>query len=233
MMSAAFTGFGDSFFQFFEDLKQNNNRDWFTAHKGRYKTEVVAPITAFITDMAPRLKEISTHVTADPRPNGGAMFRIYRDMRFSRDKKPYKEHAGVQFRHRLGRDAHAPGFYVHLEQDNLFFGGGIWQPPGPALFKIRDRIARHPEKWRQVLANPDLRRLIGGIGGEALTRPPRGFPADLEHLEDIKRKSFFAMRHEADHRIAASEDFLEEVTRTFNAARPLMVFIAEALDVPF
>ena len=117
-----FQGFPKDFFTFFEDLNVNNNRDWFNENKNRYFDSVVNPISAFIVGMAPRLKKISPHYVADPKPHGGSMFRIYRDTRFSKDKTPYKTHAGVQFRHEAGKDAHAPGFYVHLATEGLFLG---------------------------------------------------------------------------------------------------------------
>ena len=112
-----FNGFPRDFFIFFQDLRKNNNRPWFNDNKNRYYESVVNPISEFIVCIAPRLKKISRHYTADPRPHGGSMFRIYRDTRFSKDKTPYKTHAGVQFRHKAGKGAHAPGFYVHLASD--------------------------------------------------------------------------------------------------------------------
>ena len=104
-----FAGFGPGFFGFFEELSANNKREWFEPNKARYKEEVVGPLTAFIAAMGPLLAKISEEYVADPRPNGGSMFRIYRDVRFSKDKRPYKEHGACHFRHRLGKDAHAPG----------------------------------------------------------------------------------------------------------------------------
>src|SRR5690242_7548675 len=117
---AEFTGFPKTFFAFFRELKANNDRAWFEANKSRFRETVQAPMSDFIEAMAPHLSRISKEFVADPRPNGGSMFRIYRDVRFSRDKRPYKEHGACQFRHRLGRDVHAPGFYVHLAPKEVF-----------------------------------------------------------------------------------------------------------------
>ena len=114
-----FPGFPKDFFVFYEQLQLNNNREWFNDNKNRYYESVANPISEFIVCMAPRLKTISAHYVADPKPHGGSMFRIYRDTRFSKDKTPYKTHAGVQFRHAAGKDARAPGFYVHLATDEL------------------------------------------------------------------------------------------------------------------
>jgi uncharacterized protein (TIGR02453 family) len=231
-MADSFQGFQTDFFQFFSELKENNARDWFNANKAHYRDVVVAPISAFIEAMAPGLRKISPHYVADPRPNGGSMFRIYRDMRFSRDKRPYKEHAACQFRHQAGKDAHAPGFYVHLATDEVFFGGGTWKPDSATLLKIRERITDAPEAWKKVVGNRKLKATFGGVSGGGLKRPPRGFDADAPFIEDIKRQSFFAMRH-AQPGIAGSADFVGEVAAAFAAARPLMKFLNDALDTPF
>ena len=190
--SAAFAGFPADFFAFFQDLEIHNNRAWFNANKSRYYESVVNPISAFIVCMAPRLRKISPHYVADPRPHGGSMFRIYRDTRFSKDKSPYKTHAGVQFRHEAGKDAHAPGFYVHLAADELYFGGGVWLPPNPQLGIIRDAIVDNARAWSRV-ANARAAREIGGIQGDSLQRPPKGFDAEHPLIEDLKRKDFIAV----------------------------------------
>ena len=121
-MSTDFKGFSPGFFKFFRELAQNNERAWFEENKPRYKADVLEPLRDFVEAMGPRLQKVSRHFIADPRANGGSIFRIYRDIRFSHDKRPYKEHAACQFRHRLGRDAHSPTFYVHLAPGSVFFG---------------------------------------------------------------------------------------------------------------
>ena len=113
------TYFNRAFFRFLEDLKKNNQREWFQANKQRYEDEVRHPAQQFISDFGPQLHKISRHFLADPRASGGSMFRIYRDTRFAKDKSPYKTHVGIQFRHKQGKDVHAPGFYLHLESWRL------------------------------------------------------------------------------------------------------------------
>ena len=111
---------------------------------------VVQPMGDYISSMAPRLKSISPFYKADPEPHGGSMFRIYRDTRFSKDKTPYKTHAACHFRHEAGRDAHAPGFYLHIETDRISIGGGIWRPPSKQLGQIREFIADNPSAWEKL-----------------------------------------------------------------------------------
>src|ERR1700730_2397407 len=104
----AFTGFPKDFFAFFKELKAHNERPWFNDDQQRFRDNVQAPMSDFIEAMRPRLARISKNFVADPRPNGGSMFRIYRDVRFSKDKRPYKEHAAVHLR-QSNKDVHAPG----------------------------------------------------------------------------------------------------------------------------
>jgi uncharacterized protein (TIGR02453 family) len=229
--SAAFAGFPADFFGFFRELETHNDRAWFNANKSRYYESVVNPISAFIVCMAPRLRKISPHYVADPRPHGGSMFRIYRDTRFSRDKTPYKTHAGVQFRHEAGKDAHAPGFYVHLAADGLYFGGGVWRPASAQLGQIREAIVDNPNAWASIVQAPEIRR-SGGLRGDSLKRPPRGFDPGHEHIEDLKRKSFYVMT-ECDADDALSPGFIDRVEGGFHRAVALNRFICHALDLPF
>lgn len=226
-----FKGLPKDFFRFFRELQANNNRPWFLAHKPRYQASVVEPLLAFIEAMAPRLEAISPHYRAIAKANGGSLFRIYRDVRFSNDKTPYKTHAACHFRHERGRDAHAPGFYAHFENGRLFFGGGIWTPPSPALAKIRTFIVDNPSAWRQLTeANEVAQR--GGLQGDKLKRAPRGFDPQHEHIEDLKRKSYFVMTS-ARQSLAYSPELPDEVSAAFEAAAPLSHYLCDALELPF
>ena len=212
-------------FEFLRELKDNNNREWFNSQKSRYEAEVVDPVTEFIENMAPRVAKISPHVVVDPRPNGGSRFRIYRDTRFSKDKSPYKTQVGCQFRHAAGKDAHAPGFYVHLAPDEVFFGGGIWGPKGDALRSVRQRIVDKPDDWTKATGALDLR-------GDQLVRAPKGFDPDHPLIDDLRRKSFFSFQ-DADEALATSIDFEMAVEKQFKKVAPLMDFIATALGLDF
>ncbi len=188
-------------------------------------------MSEYITCIAPHLNRISPHYKADPRPHNGSMFRIYRDTRFSRDKTPYKTHAACHFRHLAGRDAHAPGFYMHIETDRISFGGGIWLPPSKQLGLIREFIADNPSAWEKLRNSTAIKKL-GGIQGDSLKRPPRGYDVDARHIDDLKRKSFFIMAA-AEPELALSSDFITESTRVFRTTAKLNHFIADALDLPF
>jgi uncharacterized protein (TIGR02453 family) len=227
-----FTGFPKDFFAFFRELKDNNGRVWFETNKQRYRDSVQAPMSDFISAMAPKLATISKHFVADPRPNGGSMFRIHRDVRFAKDKRPYKEHAACHFRHALGRDVHAPGFYMHFAPDEILIGGGMWMPPADALAQVRGAIAAKPAAWKKVLTDKAFTKHFERVEGEALTRPPRGFDAGHPFIEDIKKKSFFAMR-EGGVKLALSPKLVDETADTLRSASPLMKFLCGALGVPY
>jgi uncharacterized protein (TIGR02453 family) len=231
-MTEEFKGFPKDLFEFIKELKQHNERDWFNANKDRYKRSVVAPMSAFIAAMDSKLAKVSECFIADPRPTGGSMFRIYRDVRFSKDKRPYKEHVACHFRHMAGKDAHALGFYVHLEPTQVMFGGGVWHPPNPALRQIRDAIADDAAAWKQATRSKSFKQRFGEIRGESLKRPPQGFDPDHALIDDLKRKSYFAMQ-EVKPRDALSKDFAREVQSAFVALKPMMRVLAGALGVSF
>jgi len=232
MKNPEFEGFPPDMFSFLSDLARNNNRDWFQSHKPRYREVVVEPMGQFIVAMRTRLEGISEHFNADPRPHGGSMFRIYRDARFSKDKRPYKENVGCQFRHLMGKNAHAPGFYVHLEPGQVFIGAGIWKPDSAALSRIREAIVDNPAAWKKVTSNAVFEQYFDGLCGDSLQRAPRGFSPDHPMIADLRHKSFYVMQ-QVDQLAACNDQFVNAVERVFRAADPLMEFISFALALPY
>jgi uncharacterized protein (TIGR02453 family) len=217
--------FGPELFRFLEDLKANNDREWFAANKDRYEREVRDPALDFVEDFAPYLHEISPHFVADSRPSGGSLFRIHRDVRFSKDKSPYKTQVGIHFRHERAKDAHTPGFYLHLEPGSVFTGVGLWHADAPALLKIREAIVAGPDRWRR--ATTSLR-----LGGESLKRAPAGFDPEHPLVEDLKRKDFIASL-ELTQKEACAPGFIERFAGTCREASPLVRFLCSALDLAY
>ncbi len=228
---AAFKGFGPATVGFLKELGANNNREWFQANKHRYEAEVLTPALDFIGAMGAELEGFAPHFTALPKRLGGSLMRVYRDVRFSRNKVPYKTNIGIQFRHEQGKDVHAPGYYLHIESTRCFFAAGMWRPAPEALLAIRNRIAEKPAAWRRMLEDREFNDAFR-LGGEALKRPPRGFDADLPYIEDIKRKSFIGG---CDFPVAnaANPGFVGEAAATLAKAGPLMAFLCAAVNVPF
>ena len=223
--------FGCGLFEFLEELAQNNRREWFEENRARYEREVRGPMLTFIEDFAPHLKQISSKFVADPRPQGGSMFRIYRDVRFSPDKRPYKVHASARFPHVMARDVHTPGYYIHLEPGNVFCGAGIWHPEPAALNKIRDFIAQNPRPWKKCVEDPAMRKRWE-LKGDKLSRPPRGYDPTHPLIEDLKRKDFIAIASlkESD---ALSPSFIERFAEVCGEATPLVKFLTKALEIQF
>jgi uncharacterized protein (TIGR02453 family) len=223
--------FSSELFAFLRELAHNNNREWFAANKPRYVAEVQEPSLAFIDDVGLRLSEVSRHVVADPRTVGGSLFRIYRDTRFSKDKSPYKTQVGIQFRHERARDAHAPGFYLHLEPGSVFMACGTWRPDGDTLHAIRTAIASDPTRWQAIVEEPAFRQRFR-LGGEALKRPPAGFDRAHPLIDELKRKDFIAITDLTESEVTAS-GFLSQFLGLCSDGAGFMRFLCEGARVPF
>ena len=220
--------FTPDLFAFLRELGANNNRDWFTANKDRYVADVQEPALAFVEDVGHRLPEVSRHFVADPRPIGGSVFRIYRDIRFAKDKTPYKTQVGIQFRHAASRDVHAPGFYLNLEPDRVFMACGSWHPDRDTLHAIRTAIAAKPKRWTNIVESMEDFRL----GGESLKRPPAGFDKEHPLIEELKRKDFIAYLDltEAD---AVAPGFLDRFIELCGEASEFMRFLCDGARVDY
>jgi uncharacterized protein (TIGR02453 family) len=216
-------------FTFFRELKQNNNREWFEANKPRYENHVRGPLLQFITDFGLRLAEISPHYVADARRVGGSLFRINRDIRFSKEKTPYKPHAGIQFRHEVGKDAHAPGFYLHLEPDSVFVGAGMWQPDAPTLSKVRQAIVEQPDRWQRAISDERFKDTFV-LGGDSLKNPPKGYDPDHPFIEDLKRKDFIASTTFSEAE-ACAPGFIDRYSEVCRRAAPFMSFLTTAVGL--
>lgn len=229
--TSEFAGFPAETAQFLSELAENNQREWFKENKHRYERHVLEPALEFINAMNPRLEKISRHFVAIGKRTGGSLMRVYRDTRFSKNKTPYKTNVGIQFRHELGKDVHAPGFYLHIQPKNCFLGTGIWRPDSDALAAIRNSIAENPGKWKRAR---DSKRFVEHfrLGGDRLKRPPRGYVANHPFIEDLKRKDFIAVSEFPINRIRSAE-FIDEVAARYATARPLMKFLCAALDLRF
>lgn len=217
--------FAPELFEFLRQLKKRNNRDWFNKNKDRYEMHVRVPALQFIAAFAPRLHQISPHFSADPHPTRGSLFRIYRDTRFSADKKPYKTHAGMSFNHAAGKHVHAPGFYLHLEPEGCFAAAGVWHPDSQALTKIRTAIVREPERWRAATRKLEL-------GGDTLTRPPKGFDPAHPFVEDLKRKDYITSVTFEDEQVC-SPKFIRDFDAACRKMAPLVEFTAAALGMKY
>jgi len=218
-------------FQFLSQLEKNNNRDWFNENKQRYEDEVREPALNFIADISSDLAKVSPHFNAIPKKVGGSLMRVYRDVRFGKDKRPYKTNIGIQFRHEIGKDVHAPGFYLHISPEECFIGAGIWRPDSPSLRKIRDEILENGNKWVAVTQKKAFKREFE-IAGESLVNAPRGYPKDSPMLEDLKRKDHFAMKP-LTKTIVTSDHLKKDVIKSFREASDYMQFLCKSLNLNY
>lgn len=217
--------FAPELFRFLRELKRNNNREWFLANKGRFEAHVRDPFVRFIADFGLLLHSISARFVADARPTGGSLFRIYRDVRFSQDKSPYKTHAAAHFRHRdSGKGVHAPGFYLHLEPDGCFAGAGLWHPDAPTLNRVRSAIVANPAAWQR------MRRRGIVVEGDVLARPPRGYDPDHPLIEDLKRKDFITSVSFSERQVCGP-NFLLDFASACRRMSPLVEFLTEAVGL--
>lgn len=228
---ADFVGFPADMFQFLAELGLNNEREWFEPRKPRYEASVSEPALAFIRAMAPRLSEISPHFVAVDKKVGGSLMRIFRDVRFSKDKSPYKTNVGIQLRHTTGKDVHAPGLYLHIEPGECFLGVGLWRPEPDSLAKIRKRIVDQPDTWRSLRDKPSFESAYE-LKGESLKRPPRGFDPEHPLIDDLKRKDHIAVASISVTTLTGPKA-IDEVMRQFSKAREFLRFLCQAVDVAF
>ena len=226
-----FQNFEPSFFRFLKQLAKNNNRTWFQENKTRYEKEVLEPSLAFIRAFRPHLKKISEYFTAVDRRSGGSLMRVYRDTRFHGAGEPYKTNVGIQFRHEMGRDIHAPGFYVHLEPGTCFLAAGLWRPESAILRQVRAAIVENPARWRRVRNDKKFQSAFL-LEGDSLKKCPLGFPADHPCIEDLRRTDFIAVANLEDS-ITLQKEFICQVAQAFTTTKPFMRFLCDAMNIPF
>ncbi len=217
-----------STFQFLQELKENNDRDWFNDNKPRYKKarenfldftrELLLQIAAF--DPA-----IAHHEAKD------CIFRIYRDIRFSNDKSPYKTNFGAHVTSAAKKsEVHTrAGYYVHLEPGGSFLAGGAYGPTGPWLKAIRQEIVYNPDEFKGILNRPDFKQYFGELKGEKLKTSPRDYPNDHPEIELLRHKSFLAMHDCPDEQVLA-DDFVQYCGGVFQALKPFDDFLNRSMD---
>lgn len=223
--------FSKQTFAFLAALEQHNNREWFEQHQQEYEDLVRTPALDLISDMSDEMPAISRHFLAQPKKVGGSLMRVYRDTRFSKDKTPYKTNIGIQFRHELGKDIHAPGYYLHISPEECFVGVGLWHPDAEALFKIRAALVEKPEAWlaaRDDAAFCEHYALVG----DALANAPRGFAKDHPLVEDLKRKDFIGLAKLTEATVVSGK-LRPLVVEHYRQAAPLMRFLCQALELRF
>jgi uncharacterized protein (TIGR02453 family) len=222
--------FSQNSFQFLAQLEQHNDREWFKANQDEYEHKVRSPALGFIQAIGPSIIAISPRMTAVPKKVGGSLMRPQRDSRFSKDKAPYKTNLGIQFRHFQAKDVHAPGFYLHIANDECFIGAGIWHPEAKALNAIRHCIDENPNAYKKAIEK--LQQAGFALSGSSLIRPPRGFDKEHPLIEELKRKDFIAIKAISKQQVC-DKDFVSICAKEFQQAASLIAYLCFALDLDF
>jgi uncharacterized protein (TIGR02453 family) len=211
--------------RFLRGLKRNNRRDWFEAHREDYEAHIRQPMTAIITRLADDFREFGPEFVASPKTS---MYRIYRDIRFSDNKAPYKSHVAATFPTRGLAKHEGAGLYFHISPDEVWIGGGMYSPPPPQLHAVREHIAANSRRLRSLVEAPSFRREVGPLDGEQLQRVPRGFPKDHPAAQYLKFRQFLAGR-EFEPEFAVSPKFYAGLVGVFRRVAPLLRFLNEPL----
>lgn len=223
--------FSKASFRFLRELAAHNDREWFSANKARYEAEVREPFLRLIADLAAPLAQVSPHLRADARKQGGSLFRQHRDTRFASDKSPYKTWAGARLYHERSREIEAPSYYIHLQPGDCFVGGGVWHPQPPTLKRIRDFLVDNPEAWKRATRSRDFAAHYA-FWGDSLTRAPRGYPAEHPLIDDLKRKNH-AAGCALDDAVMCSAELQPVLEEHLRRLAPLIDYLCAALDLPF
>ncbi len=212
--------------KFLKDLKKNNTRPWFDEHRLRYET-ARADFLSMVEKLIPAIAKFDApigHLAVKE-----TVFRINRDVRFSKDKSPYKNNMACYF-NRGGKNGPGAGYYLHIEPDKSFAAGGIWVPEPAVLAGIRQEIDYNFFDWKKIIESKKFKKYFpeGMSSNDTLVRPPKGYDENNPAIEFLKMKSFIVRRSFADADLQ-EKDFVNEVAKTFLTMKPLIDFLNTAL----
>ncbi len=212
---------------FLKKIKTNNNRDWFEKNKSNYltaKDDVEKNIDDILTGIRTFDKRIKSEITAKK-----CMFRIYRDVRFSKDKRPYKTNLGAGI-NPAGKKDFSPGYYIHIEPGNSFVAGGMWMPPAPELAKIRQEIDYNFKEFSKIINDKNFKKVFGELDqDDKLVNVPKGYPKDHKALEFLKLKSFIVVGAIKEKDVL-SKNYAKSAIAICKAMKPLNDFLQRAID---
>ena len=221
-----FAGFPKEGMGFLRQLKKNNNRPWFQKHKEEYEELVRFPMQCLIAALAHRMADVAPDVQFSPKHS---IFRIYRDVRFSKNKAPYKTNIAASFDLRgTSGPPESPGLYLGIEPGEIYVGGGLYMPSGDQLKAIRAAMVSRPDDFLAVVENKKFKKEFGGIEGEMLQKAPLGYPKDHPMIEHLRHKQFYAGLELKDSACLRPQ-FLEEVALVLTDVMPLVRWLAGAV----
>ncbi|WP_291906460.1 DUF2461 domain-containing protein [Chitinophaga sp. CB10] len=222
MAKMALPGLERSVFDFLENVRIHNNREWFNEHKSVYQQQL-GIVEAFAEGL---LQKMNEHDVIETPSGKQSLYRIYRDTRFSTDKTPYKTHFSGSFKRATKQ--RRGGYYFQIEKGNTFLGGGFWGPVPADLKLIRDEIAFDDAPLRKILAAKSFVSMFGTLQGEQLKTAPKGYPNDHPAIDLLRHKQFIVRRRFTDEEVLRP-GFPDEANKTFKAMRPFFDYMSEVL----
>ncbi len=220
-VSGTFRGFPSEGLAFLRGLKKNNDRDWFNARKTVFEENVRLPMIELVRAVHSHMLGYAPEYVGEPAK---CVFRIYRDTRFSKDKTPYKTYVSAYlWRNDLGKDRGA-GYYFYVSPGDCGVAGGLYQPEPDQLLAVRNLIAEDADPFREVFSNRRVKKLMGELGGDKLTRPPKGFDPDHPAIELLKHKSF-VLHAKLDPAIATTPKLYKEIVTRIEAVTPFVKYL--------
>jgi uncharacterized protein (TIGR02453 family) len=213
--------FSEQTFDFLDELEHRNEREWFEAHKTTYEHELKERMLLVIESLNLAMGDFAGDYV---RPPNKAMLRIYRDVRFSKDKTPYKTHLAASWPRQGLEKAGGAGYFLQVGVDGVMVAGGTYAPQSPQLRAIRDHILDHHAELRSLLAAPTLRKLVQPLDGNKLIRPPRGFPIDHPAADLLLNRSW-ALFATLPGDVALEDNFTDRVIERFRALQPIVDFL--------
>jgi len=220
-MKKTFSGFSPDALKFLRALKRNNRRDWFQPRKEKYETLIKIPMLEFVTCLN---EEMARFAPAYVTPPEKAVYRIYRDTRFSPDKTPYKTHIAAIFPRHTAVKREGAVFYLHFTEKEVLAFGGVWGPDRDELLAYRTLLRDSHEEFEAILADKSLRRLVGGLQGEQLSRMPKGFPVD-HPAEGLLRQKQWYLESTLDIGVLTTSRMVSELARRFAVMAPMVEFL--------
>lgn len=225
-MAAKFAGFPQQGLTFLQELKANNTREWFTPRKEVFESAVKAPMVALVEAVNAELAGFAPDYLTEP---ARAIYRIYRDTRFSNDKTPYKTHIAANL-HKQGADKHAAaGYYFSVGADEIEIAAGVYMPGPDELLRLRQHISANFEEFSALAANKSVTKLVGTLKGDSLARPPKGFSPEDPALDWIKKKQWYYFHTDLDLKLALTPKLLPEIVKHLKAMSPMVTFFNRGL----
>lgn len=225
-MAAKFPGFPQQGLTFLQQLKENNEREWFTPRKDIFEQSVKAPMVALVEAVNAELAGFAPDYLTEPSK---AIYRIYRDTRFSNDKTPYKTHIAANL-HKQGADKHAAaGYYFSVGADEIEIAAGVYMPGPQELLQLRQHISGNFAEFSKLAADRAVTKLVGPLQGESLARPPKGFSADDPAIEWLKKKQWYYFHTDLELGLALTPRLLPEIVKRLKAMAPMVAFFNRGL----